>query len=43
VCPCHDGYFNIKGEVVSGPPPVPLYNYETKVEDGILFVYFKEG
>lgn len=42
-CPCHDAIFNKQGEVVSGPPPKPLYDYETKVEDGVLFIYFKEG
>jgi len=24
VCPCHAGKFNIKGEVLAGPPPSPL-------------------
>ena len=43
VCPCHDGFFNKEGEVISGPPPKPLYEYETKVEEGVLFIYFKEG
>ena len=23
-CPCHDGVFDIDGNVVSGPPPRPL-------------------
>ena len=42
-CPCHDGLFNIEGQVVSGPPPRPLDQYETKVEDGLLFIHFVEG
>jgi len=42
-CPCHDGVFNIDGKVVSGPPPRPLDEYETKVEDGNLFIHFVEG
>jgi Rieske Fe-S protein len=41
LCPCHDGKFNIQGQVVSGPPPRPLDTYQTKVEDGNLFVYYK--
>jgi menaquinol-cytochrome c reductase iron-sulfur subunit len=41
VCPCHDGKFNIQGQVVSGPPPRPLDTYQTKIEDGNLFVYYK--
>ncbi len=23
-CPCHDGYFDANGNVLSGPPPAPL-------------------
>ena len=37
-CPCHNGVFGKDGSVVSGPPPKPLERYETKVEEGILFV-----
>jgi Rieske Fe-S protein len=37
-CPCHDGFFDIEGVVVSGPPPKPLYRYETKIEDGTLYI-----
>jgi menaquinol-cytochrome c reductase iron-sulfur subunit len=43
VCPCHDAHFEITGEVASGPPPRPLDTYETKVEEGNLFVHFVEG
>lgn len=42
-CPCHNGLFNPKGEVVSGPPPRPLTEYESKVEEGILYFYFTEA
>jgi len=37
-CPCHNGVFAKDGTVVSGPPPRPLDQYETKVEDGIIFI-----
>ena len=37
-CPCHNGVFAKDGTVVAGPPPRPLDRFETKVEDGILFV-----
>ncbi|HKZ68846.1 MAG TPA: ubiquinol-cytochrome c reductase iron-sulfur subunit [Anaerolineales bacterium] len=37
-CPCHNGVFSKDGSVVSGPPPRPLDRFETKVEDGTLFI-----
>jgi Rieske Fe-S protein len=37
-CPCHNGVFDREGNVVSGPPPRPLDRYETKVEEGQLFI-----
>lgn len=37
-CPCHNGVFAKDGTVISGPPPRPLDRFETKIEDGILFV-----
>ena len=37
-CPCHNGVFAKDGTVISGPPPRPLDRFESKVEDGILFV-----
>ena len=37
-CPCHNGVFAKDGSVVSGPPPRPLDRFESKVEDGILYV-----
>jgi Rieske Fe-S protein len=42
ICPCHDAHFNIDGEVVSGPPPRPLAPYETKVENGELFIFLQQ-
>jgi Rieske Fe-S protein len=42
VCPCHDGLFDIDGNVIAGPPPEPLWEYENKVEEGDLFI-FVEG
>jgi Rieske Fe-S protein len=41
-CPCHDAGFNKQGEVVAGPPPEPLYEYETKVEEGVLSIKHME-
>ena len=37
ISPCHDGHFDIVGNVVSGPPPRPLDEYITKIENGNLF------
>ena len=37
-CPCHNGVFAKDGSVVSGPPPRALDRFETKVEDGLLFI-----
>ncbi|MBE3039998.1 MAG: ubiquinol-cytochrome c reductase iron-sulfur subunit [Chloroflexi bacterium] len=40
VSPCHDGHFDILGKNISGPPPRPLDEYQTKVEDGDLSILF---
>lgn len=33
VCPCHGGVYDIKGNVISGPPPHALYHRVIKVEN----------
>ncbi len=38
VSPCHDGHFDLVGNVVSGPPPRPLDEFITKIENGNLSV-----
>jgi menaquinol-cytochrome c reductase iron-sulfur subunit len=43
VCPCHDGRFDGSGKVSGGPPPEPLFEYETKLEEGILHIHLLEG
>jgi menaquinol-cytochrome c reductase iron-sulfur subunit len=40
VSPCHDGHFAIEGQVVKGPPPRPLDEYTTKIENGSLYVQY---
>ena len=35
-CPCHAGFYNAAGEVISGPPPRPLRALETRIRDGVL-------
>lgn len=37
-CPCHNGVFDVGGGIVAGPIPRPLDRFETKVEEGQLFV-----
>ncbi len=37
-CPCHNGVFDINGNVVSGPPPRPLTRFDVKVEQDQLYV-----
>ncbi len=38
VSPCHDGHFDILGKNLSGPPPHPLDEFKTKVEEGKLYI-----
>ncbi len=37
-CPCHDGLFGLNGEVLEGPPPRPLDQFETKLENGQIAI-----
>jgi len=38
VCPCHDGRFDLAGNVLSGPPPRPLTSYRVAVRAGEVYV-----
>ena len=38
VSPCHDGHFEMHGGVISGPPPRPLDEYKTRIQEGQLFI-----
>jgi Rieske Fe-S protein len=42
-CPCHDAQFGIEGEVLGGPPPRPLDQYETKIEEETLYIHLVEA
>ena len=35
-CPCHAGFYDPNGDVISGPPPRPLRRLETRGRDGIV-------
>ncbi len=37
-CPCHNGRFDLGGNVISGPPPAPLENYAVEVVGDDIFV-----
>jgi menaquinol-cytochrome c reductase iron-sulfur subunit len=39
-CPCHEAYFEMDGKVNDGPPPHALDHFETKVEEGDLYILF---
>ena len=34
LCPCHGGVYYADGTVAGGPPPRPLFRYETRIEGG---------
>ena len=39
VCPCHEGYFEpLEGQVVSGPPPLPLESLAVNIIDNEIYV-----
>ncbi len=36
MCPCHGGVYYADGTVAGGPPPHPLFRYQTRVQNGNL-------
>ncbi len=36
VCPCHEGFFDADGRVLSGPPPRALRRVESRVEGDMV-------
>ena len=36
MCPCHGGVYYKDGTVAAGPPPRPLFRFETRIKDGIV-------
>jgi len=37
-CPCHDGRFDEFGDVLAGPPPIPLEQYTVRVDGESVIV-----
>jgi len=37
-CACHNGFYDLSGRNVSGPPPRPLQTYEVHVRGQEIFV-----
>jgi cytochrome b6-f complex iron-sulfur subunit len=42
LCPCHNGRFDLGGNVISGPPPAPLESYNVEIS-GKDIVVSKKG
>jgi Rieske Fe-S protein len=38
-CLCHDAFFDLDGNVLSGPPPRPLDEFRVRVMDGRVEIY----
>lgn len=43
VCPCHEARFDIDGNVLYGPPPRPMDEYEYKIEEGNIIIHLTES
>lgn len=41
-CPCHQGIFSKHGEVVGGPPPRPLDEFEVRMENNLVFIMVED-
>jgi Rieske Fe-S protein len=41
-CPCHNGVFDLDGNVISGPPPRQLDTYRVELEGDNVFLFFPD-
>ncbi len=37
-CACHNGHYDLNGQVISGPPPRPLPEFKVNIRDGVIYV-----
>lgn len=38
LCPCHNGKFDLSGNVISGPPPTPLESFKVEISGDNIIV-----
>jgi len=38
LCPCHNGKFDLSGNVISGPPPAPLESFKVEISGENIIV-----
>jgi cytochrome b6-f complex iron-sulfur subunit len=38
ICPCHGGTFDLEGNVIAGPPPLPLPRFKVRVTDSSIVI-----
>ncbi len=42
-CACHQGIFSPNGDVVSGPPPTPLEEFDVEVDKNLVYMWIEES
>lgn len=42
-CPCHEGFFNLEGEPIAGPPERPLGRIELEIRNGDVWALGAAG
>jgi Rieske Fe-S protein len=42
ICPCHEGVFDVEGNVLAGPPQRPLGRIDVEVRDGTVWALGSE-
>ncbi len=42
-CPCHQGFFDVEGKVLNGPPPRPLDEFRVEVKKNLVYMWLDEN